>query len=124
MFTDWMFLPDLVLEHIFKFLSYKVGGGGARLVKGDHNIGPAGESLSWCGLQSVVQSVLEHGHLVTHHSHRLHHVLLAVQHHLQGLRGYYNFTLVPFHPSLATPHYSNWRVLSEYLNETKIAGQS
>ena len=26
-FTDWMFLPDLVLEHIFKFLSYKVGGG-------------------------------------------------------------------------------------------------
>ena len=24
-FTDWMFLPDLVLEHIFKFLSYKVG---------------------------------------------------------------------------------------------------
>ena len=26
-FTDWMFLPDLVLEHIFKFLSYKVGRG-------------------------------------------------------------------------------------------------
>ena len=25
-FTEWMFLPDLVLEHIFKFLSYKVGG--------------------------------------------------------------------------------------------------
>ena len=25
-FTDWMFLPDLVLEHIFKFLSYKVSG--------------------------------------------------------------------------------------------------
>ena len=22
--TDWMFLPDLVLEHIFTFLSYKV----------------------------------------------------------------------------------------------------
>merc|ERR1719410_2456361 len=22
-FTEWMFLPDLVLEHIFKFLSYK-----------------------------------------------------------------------------------------------------
>ena len=108
-FTDWMFLPDLVLEHIFKFLSYKVGWGGARLVKGDHNTGPAGESLSWCGLQSVVQSVLEHGHLVPHHSHRLHHVLLAVQHHLQGLRGHVdNFTihhsllpctLLPLYPS-------------------------
>ena len=23
-FSDWMFLPDLILEHIFKFLSYKV----------------------------------------------------------------------------------------------------
>ena len=23
-FTEWMYLPDLVLEHIFKFLSYKV----------------------------------------------------------------------------------------------------
>ena len=22
--SDWMFLPDLVLEHIFTFLSYKV----------------------------------------------------------------------------------------------------
>ena len=24
-FTGWMFLPDLVLEQIFTFLSYKVG---------------------------------------------------------------------------------------------------
>ena len=23
-FTDWMYLPDLILEHIFKFLSYRV----------------------------------------------------------------------------------------------------
>ena len=23
-FSDWMYLPDLILEHIFKFLSYKV----------------------------------------------------------------------------------------------------
>ena len=23
-FTDWMYLPDLVLEHIFKYLSYRV----------------------------------------------------------------------------------------------------
>ena len=23
-FSDWMYLPDLILEHIFKFLSYRV----------------------------------------------------------------------------------------------------
>ena len=23
---DWMYLPDLILEHIFKFLSYRVSG--------------------------------------------------------------------------------------------------
>ena len=23
-FTDWMYLPDLILEHIFKYLSYRV----------------------------------------------------------------------------------------------------
>ena len=23
-FSEWMYLPDLILEHIFKFLSYKV----------------------------------------------------------------------------------------------------
>ena len=25
-FSDWMYLPDLILEHIFKFLSYRVSG--------------------------------------------------------------------------------------------------
>ena len=86
-FTDWMFLPDLVLEHIFKFLSYKVGGRWGRLVRSDHTTEAAGESLCCCDLQSVVQSLLEHGHLVPHHSHWPQHVLLAVQHHHQRLRG-------------------------------------
>ena len=74
-----MFLPDLVLENIFTFLSYKVTQ--ARTDRG-HTTQPAGENVSRAVLYSMVQGLLEHLSLVPDGGDWDQHVLLAVLHRL------------------------------------------